>query len=226
MKKNNILFNLALLTVLSLSLALASCKPGTTTDADSQSDFSLALADTIIKQYNASRPEWDAALSTVGPVTILIKPDHIELQHIGENVFELMSYFILMGDKKHDLEGSFIERAEVIFLDRAILVNSLESRKTLHFYIETDSKPEYLKEIKGIKSYGGYGIGLRKITSGSQADQAPYCGCQSSTIPPANCKAGGVMNMTCATANEHGSCRVSCSGQTYACCDKGNTPPQ
>lgn len=226
MKKNNILFNLASMAALVMLLVVASCKSGSADTSDGQTDFSLAIADTVISQYNASRPEWDLALSTVGSVTIVLKEDHIELQHIGENAHELMSYFILTGDKKHDLEASAFGRAEVIYLDRAILVNSLERRRTLFFYIETDNRPEYLREIKGVETYGGYGIGLRKINYGSKADQPPYCGCQPSNIPPANCKSGGVMDMTCASANEHGSCRVSCSGQTYACCDKDSAPPQ
>lgn len=226
MRKNNILFNLTLITALFLLLVVTSCKSGTAEKSDGQTDFRLAIADTIIRQYNASRPEWDLALSTVGTVTIVLKEDHIELQHIGENAQELMSYFVLTGDKKHDLEASSFGRAEVIYLDRALMVNSLERRKTLFFYIETDNKPEYLKDIKGVEVYGGYGIGLRKINYGSKADQPPYCGCQSSSVPPANCKSGGVMDMTCASANEHGSCRVSCSGQTYACCDKDNPAQQ
>jgi hypothetical protein len=226
MKKNNILFTIAFIPALFLLSVMSSCTSGSADKADGQTDFRLAIADTIIQQYNALRPEWDLALSTVGNVTIVLNEDHIEIQHTGENAHELMSYFVLTGDNKHDLEASAFGRAEVIYLDRALIVNSLERRKTLFFHIETDNKPDYLKDIKGVKTYGGFGIGLRKINYGSQPDQPPYCGCQSANVPPANCKSGGVMDMTCASSNEHGSCRVSCSGQTYACCDKDNAQPQ
>jgi hypothetical protein len=226
MKNKNILFPLTLMTLLFLLTGLVACKSESKVESDGQTDFSLAIADSIVRHYNASRPEWDAALSTVGQVTIGLKEDHIELQHIGENVHEIMNYLLLTGDKKHKLEASVFGRAEVIYLDRAMLINSLERKQTLFFHIETDNTPEYVKDIKGIEVYGGYGLGLRKIAYGSQPDQAPYCGCQSSNVPPANCKSGGVMDMTCASSNEYGSCKVSCSGQTYACCDKENPQPQ
>ena len=226
MKTYKYSFNLSLCAIAALVLVLAACKSESAGKPDGQTDYRLTIADSIIAQYNAARPEWDAALSTVGQVTIVLHKDHIELQHIAENAQELMSYFLLTGDKKPELKEGVYGRAEVIYLDRTLIVNSLERRNTMYFYIETDNKANYLRDIKSVEVYGGYGLGLRKITYGSKADQPPFCGCQPSNVPPANCKSGGVMDMTCASSNEHGSCRVSCSGQTYACCDKVNTQPQ
>jgi hypothetical protein len=212
-------FGLPFLAILFLAYSMIGCKsePG----AEGPKDFHLVMADSIISQYNADRAEWDRTEMTIGDVEILVKENRIELRHLPESGNEFMAFFLQTENNKHGLEAGKLGRCEVIYMERNLLVNSLSSKRTLHFYLDKDPKPAFLKEIKGVKSYTGFGLGVRKIVHGSQPYQATYCACDQAATPPGNCKAGGVLDLKCATSNEFGSCRVTCTGQTYACCDRG-----
>jgi len=209
-----------LFTVIALYLpALYSCKPEK--PKDNTNELYLAHADSIIKMHNASLPEWEWATKTDGWVRIITKNNRIEIQHIPEQGTEIISYFLQHEEAKQKADTMIIHRVEVIFLGRGLLVNSLMKKETMYYYLESDKIPSLIKDIGNVKFFKGFGLGERKIIQGSQADQPPYCACDHSYTPPGNCKAGQNMELNCASANEYGSCRVICTGQTYACCDRG-----
>jgi hypothetical protein len=209
-----------LFTVIGLYLpALYSCKPEK--PKDNTNELYLAYPDSILNWHNASRPEWEWTAKTEGWVNIITRDKRIEIRHIPEQGSEIISYFLQHEGEKQNKDSVIIKRAEVIFLGRGLLVNSLMMKETIYFYLETDEIPSLIKDIGKVKSYKGFGLGERKITLGSQANMPPYCACDHSYTPPGNCKAGQNMELKCASANEFGSCRVTCTGQTYACCDRG-----
>ncbi|HEY3386208.1 MAG TPA: hypothetical protein VGK46_06850 [Saprospiraceae bacterium] len=195
-----------------------SCKQEPTHNAN---ELYLALADSIIKTHNASLQEWEWAIKTYGRVQIITKNNRIEIQHIPEQGTEIISYFLQNEVKSEKIDSVSINRAEVIFLGRGLLVNSLMKKETMYYHLETDEIPSLIKEIGKVKYVKGFGLGERKINLGSRADQPPYCACDHASTPPGNCKAGQKMELNCASANDFGSCKVTCIGQTYACCDRG-----
>lgn len=219
MNKHNILFSLWCLAIVSSITLINGCKsePGDT----GPKDHHLATADSIVSQYNAGRPDWDRTVKMEGNVIIKVKEGRVSIDLEADNASEFMNYFFQTEHKDHGLKTDSFGRAEVIYLERMLIVNSLSKKKTLVFSIDLNKEPSFLKDLNDPKMYYGYGIGLRKITKGSAPEKAPYCACDQSSTPPGNCKSGGVLSLNCATSNVDGSCRVTCSGQTYACCDRG-----
>lgn len=219
MNKHNILFSLWCLAIVSSITLINGCKsePGDT----GPKDHHLATADSIVSQYNAGRPDWDRTVKMEGNVNIKVKEGRVSIDLEADNASEFMNYFFQTEHKEHGLKTDSFGRAEVIYLERMLIVNSLSKKKTLVFSIDLNKEPSFLKDLNDPKMYYGYGIGLRKITKGSAPEKAPYCACDQSSTPPGNCKSGGVLSLNCATSNVDGSCRVTCSGQTYACCDRG-----
>ena len=112
-----------------------------------------------------------------------------------------------------------IENAEVFYLDRHLLVNSLVSKKTYLFSVTTDPIPDYLKGIEGVINVSGYGLGIRKFAIGVEGKEVPTCKCVPSGYPMGNCQTSELNAVYCVSANEAGSCKVTCGGQTFACCD-------
>jgi len=208
-----------LFTLIALCLpAFYGCKPEPTHNAN---DLYLAHADSIINSYNAPLAQWEWTAKTDGWVNIITKNKRIEIQHVPEMGNEIISYFLQNEEENDKIDSVTFKKAEVIFLKRGLLVNSLMKKETMYFYLETDEIPSLIKDIGKVKYFKGFGLGERKITLGSQANQPPYCACDHASTPPGNCKAGQNMEMNCASANEYGSCKVICTGQTYACCDRG-----
>lgn len=220
MLKSNMRFTFSILIVTLLICGFAACK--SETGSGEPADYHLTNADIILSQYNADRPEWDYAERTEGRVVILVRKNKIVIEHNPpDSVNEQRIFFLQTKEERADLEQVAFKKAEVLFLDKHLIVNALDVKKTLHFYVENEDKPAYLKDIKGLKSYAGYGLGLRKINLSGNRANVPFCACDHASTPPGNCKAGGVLDLKCASATEDGSCRVACSGQYYACCDRG-----
>ena len=206
-----------------LTQGFIGCKPepGKVTETETPKDLHFPLTDTIVNAFNAGRPSYDLAQKTVGNVEIVIKDDRIVLEHVADAANELYAYYLQVDKRESKLDPGKIGRCEVISTERQLIVNSLTSPRTMLFYVASDGLPWYAKEIKDLTSYGGYGLGLRKITLGSPADKAPYCKCVYPDTYAFHCNAGGSENINCATSNLDGSCRVSCNNKTYACCDMG-----
>jgi len=214
----NKICNLSALGILLLVSFLLNCKKESGTGEIK--DFHLAMADTILSQYNAERPNWDWSFRTEGKVNIRVKDSMISIEHNPDNGEELATYFLQTGKKDHHFKTGLFGLAEVIFLDRNLIVNSLETKKTLLFSIKVDPDPYYLKYLNNVKQYKGFGLGVRKTNRGGAWEKAPYCSCEPAGSLEDLCISGGPDALSCSTANLEGSCRVSCSGQTFACCDK------
>jgi hypothetical protein len=218
MNKRNSNFFLWYLGILCSASVTISCN---SESGGSNKDLHLAARDTIVRQYNADRPDWDQADWSEGKANMIVKEGRIVIEYEADNSTELAYYFFQTDDNDQGLKSDSLGRAEVIFMERNMVINSLQRKKTFLFTIDKGHEPAYLKELDGAKVYYGYGLGARKVIKGSPLENVPYCACDLASTPPGNCKAGGVLNLNCATANENGSCRVACSGQTYACCDRG-----
>ena len=196
------------------------CKPDPTKPVKTE-DLYIKNADSLLSRHNADMPQWDQASLTQGRLQLIVKEDRITISYVGFTATETVNYFLQTEKKKHKLEDEYVDRAEVLYLGRSLLVNSLVKKQTLYFHLDGEEMPDDIKAIGDVQSFSGYGLGVRKITQGIQPETVPYCACDNVATPPGNCKAGMNMDMTCAFANENGGCKVVCTGQYYACCDRG-----
>ena len=199
-------------------LAIGGCK--NEKSVPEPKDYHIQHPENILNAYNAGRPDWDMAIRSIGSVKIDVRDSVVILHHVPTFEPEVHYYFLQVKQKVTTVEPGYIEKAEIFYMDRNLLVNSLESKKTYLFSIESDPLPEYLKGIKGAISVEGFGIGVRKYFIGAEGGQVPFCYCVSPDFPTGNCKTGKEVGpVNCTSAIETGACRVSCGSQYFACCD-------
>jgi len=180
----------------------------------------LMVGDTILSHYNQGRAEWDRGVKEEGMVTITSTKNIINIAVAADSSFETNSYF-LQTDSTVTSSLSFpAGRAEIIYMDKHLIVNSLERKEVLYFKIKSDKKPAYLEQIKNMKEFAGYGLGLRSVSTGFAMESAPLCTCVL-TGTPAICTTGGdgAGLLSCGTGNNAGRCKIACSGASYACCN-------
>lgn len=213
MEKNRIL---SCVVCLLLGSLLFSCKSGT--GKGESKDYHLAIMDTISTQYNAQKEEWDRSVITVGKVNIIVMDSMVYIEHDPENGDQEVTYFIQTEKREGHIKPGLFGKAEVLFLDRNLIVNSLEKEKTYLFSIKVDTDPYYVKSLMNVKQYKGIGLGVRKVFKHSKSKNAPSCSCEIVGSQRSNCDTGGYESLSCSSTNEDGSCRISCSGQRYACC--------
>ena len=218
MKRDFDIIGICSFFLLVTAILFCGCK-GDKTSTETQ-DYHIKSPENILSQYNAGRPDWDSSVRTLGSVKITVSDTMILLEHMDQFDPQLVYYFLHTKEKAKGLKSGTIEKAEVFYLDRHLLVNSLESKQTYLFSVETDPVPDYLKGIEGVTAFTGYGLGARKITIGAEKGTIPFCGCMPADYPIGNCKSTEMNPLYCVSATEAGSCRVACSGQYYACCDR------
>jgi hypothetical protein len=201
-------------------LSMTNCKPEPPKPVKTE-DLYIKNPDSILSRHNEGRPEWDQATLTQGRVQLTVKEDRITISYVGVNATETVNYFLQTEKTAHKLKSDYMARAEVLYLGRSLVVNSLVKKQTLYFHLDGEKIPEDIEDIGDVQSFSGYGLGIRSITHGMQPETVPYCACDHASTPPGNCKAGMNMDMSCAFANDNGGCKVICTGQYYACCDRG-----
>ncbi len=165
-----------------------------------------------------ARPDWDKSEKTEGPVDIVVEDNVISITHDAYNSDAIVTYYFQSDKKVKKLKSGHIDIAEVMFLERNLIVNSVTNKNTLFFSVDADHTPEYLSDLKGVKTYIGYGLGARKIFKGKQSVDAFYCKCVPAGYPEGGCPTSNSLSIDCNSSNEHGSCRVFCTGQYFACC--------
>ena len=212
------IFSVYTVSIIMLALCFIQCKQEKTPTVPQ--DYHIKSPENILSQYNAGRPEWDWSQRTTGTVKIDVRDSIIIMEHFPLFEPEMVYYFLQTEHKAEGIEPGFMEKAEVFFLDRHLVVNSLESNKRYLFTIGTEPLPDYLKGIENATLITGYGIGAKKVTVGGGDSVVPICSCEFSGYPIGGCNATELNAVHCVSANDAGSCRVTCSGQTFACCDK------
>ena len=218
MKRESSIISIGSFILLTGIFLFVSCKQDKT--PSTPQDYHIKSPENILSQYNAGRPDWDWSVRTLGSVKITVSDTMILLEHLDQFDPQIVYYFLQTKEKAKGLKSGTIEKAEVFYLDRHLLVNSLESKQTYLFSVETDPVPDYLKGIEGVTAFTGYGLGVRKIIIGAEKGTIPFCGCMPASYPIGNCKSNEMNPIFCVSATEAGSCRVACSGQYYACCDR------
>ena len=198
-------------------LIFISCKDGQGTK--SNADFHLVNADSILSQYNAVRENWDWSYRVEGDVNITVKDSMISMEFVSGGGDQFITYFLQTSGKERRLKTGPFGKSEVLFLDRNLIINSLEREKTLFFSIGVDPEPGYLKSMHRVDHYKGIGLGVRMVNKTGANQNVPYCSCEPVGSPEDLCSSGGSGSLSCSTSNSEGSCRVSCSGQTFACCE-------
>ncbi|HZV70216.1 MAG TPA: hypothetical protein VFG10_11760 [Saprospiraceae bacterium] len=182
-------------------------------------DLHLVQADEIMSQYNAGRSAWDQGISLEGNVTITATKylTTIDIEPDSSNV--AYSFFLQTENNEANLLAVAPGRAELLYLDPHIIVNSLVTPGILYFKLESDKKPSYLEVLQNMKEYTGYGLGMRKVEKGHAMENSPFCSCITGDGKESNCSSGGEGALSCGTGNNAGTCKITCSGQTIACCD-------
>ncbi|MBK9982537.1 MAG: hypothetical protein IPP15_08940 [Saprospiraceae bacterium] len=211
MKKSILLFGFAFLMI---AISFSNCSNG----PGHSKDLHLMTADTILSQYNHGRPEWDRAIKEEGMVTITTTKDLITIDVVQDSSNESISYFLQTDSTVTSTLSVPAGRAEVLYLDKHLIVNSLDKKQVLYFKIKADKKPAYLDQIQNMQEYDGYGLGLRTVSRGFTLESAPLCTCILAGTA-ALCTSGGEGSLSCGTANNAGRCKVTCSGASHACCD-------
>ncbi len=211
MEKNILLYSFAFLMI---AFSFSNCSNG----PGHSKDLHLMTADTILSQYNHGRPEWDRAVKEEGMVTITTTKDLITIDLVQDSSNESISYFLQTDSTVTSTLSVPAGRAEVLYLDKHLIVNSLVTKQVLYFKIKTDKKPEYLNQIKDMQEFAGYGLGLRAVSRGFTLESAPLCSCILAGTGT-GCTSGGEGILSCGTGNNAGRCKVTCSGASYACCD-------
>jgi hypothetical protein len=183
-------------------------------------DYHMAVMDSISVAYNAQKEEWDRSIITVGNVNITVMDSMVYIEHDPENGDQEITYFLQTEKREGHVKPGLFGKAEVLFMDRNLIVNSLEKEKTYMFSIKVDPDPNYVKKIEDLKQYKGIGLGVRKVFKSSQTKNAPTCSCEIAGSQNVNCATGGSESLSCSSTNDDGSCRISCSGQRFACCGR------
>ncbi len=215
------IFSFSLLTwacILTIQL-LSGCKQEV--QQEIPKDLHFTLGDSLLSVFNADRPAYNLGEKTEGTVNIKIEDNRIVVEHLATGANELYTYFLQTDKREKKLKPGELGRCEVFFMERQLIINSLEHLNTILFYVDSDGQPSYVAANKRIQAFSGYGLGLRKITIGSPEDKAPYCKCVYPGTYAFHCNAGGTEQINCATSNVDGACRVSCNNKTYPCCDMG-----
>ncbi len=204
--------------IVMLTIAMSSCN--SESKDDGQQDYRLTASASILSEVNANRPNWNIAEKTEGPVDIIVEDSLISIRHDAYASEEIVTYYLQTDKKIKKLKSSRIEIAEVIYLEKSLIVNSITDKNTLFFSLNTVSSPDYLETMKGVKTYLGFGLAARKVTKGMLSVNAYYCDCVPAGYPEGGCPKSDALSLDCTASNEHGSCKVFCTGQTFACCGK------
>ncbi|MEO6131476.1 MAG: hypothetical protein ABIQ02_06485 [Saprospiraceae bacterium] len=185
----------------------------------SPKDLRMLNAGDILSQYNAGRPNWDWSAKLEGNVKIEATKNLITIHVEADSSGEIISYFLQMENNGDSLLSVPPGKAEVLYLDKHLVVNFLTTKKIVYFKIKSDKKPSYLESIENMSEYAGYGLGMRRVNKGNTLESAPFCSCIQAGSTEFTCPSGGEGALSCGVGNNVGSCKINCSGQTYACCD-------
>jgi hypothetical protein len=206
------------ITLCMLFLLSYACK--TDSGESGQSDYRLPNSAAILNEYNSERPDWDKSEKTEGPVDILVEDNLISITHDAYASSNIVTYYLQTDSKAKKLKSGHIEIAEVIYLEKSLIVNSVTDKNTMFFSVNSSLSPQYFKSTKGVKTFFGYGLGVRRVIKGMRSVDAYYCDCAPAGYPEGACPSSNSLSITCTASNEHGSCKVYCTGQTFACCGK------
>ncbi|MCF8244046.1 MAG: hypothetical protein K9J37_03010 [Saprospiraceae bacterium] len=138
-------------------------------------------------------------------------------------------HYILQSEKSLTLPKE-IGKAEVLFLRRSVVLNSLESKETILLTVDDESNlEETIKMIPFDLKLHGYGLARQqKSTSGAITSRALVnCGCcitgiassACTTNANSDCDAGGSGATSCSLSSGGDSCSVECGTGTACCWD-------
>jgi hypothetical protein len=190
------------------------CKQGM--NVSDNSDHHFMMADTMIAQYNRRHSEREWTKRFEGKVSITTDEKRIIVKPDPSKMNDTISYFLYTKTSQQFKQQTW-DNAELIYADRVLIVNSLESSQSLILSILGDSEPAYMNDLKNPTRVIGYGLGYRRVKN-NPPQTAPLCSCELNGTPEDNCTTGGEGKLSCSTGNPAGSCRISCESQYFPCC--------
>lgn len=216
--------------IASFSLFFAGCE----NSAKQEMDFSIPGASEIVKNYNEGKLEFEQGEYLRGSVKIKIHFENgggmVDFHLIGD---KSLHYILQIYEKGNIFEEAELEKAEIIFVRRSIVINSLTSPYRVFATVDKDEEIfEPLKSIDDI-THGISAIGIiREETTGDidlRKDRHCKCctyvhgeiwGCgggQGGVPTSGTCDSGGLGATNCSISGEGGSCSVACN-DSHACC--------
>ena len=183
-------------------------------------DYHLVQLDSIRSQFNSKREQKDWAALTRGRAKLLVTDELVSILYTPASKEENVVYFLQGATKDYGLKTDSLGLIEELFLERNLIINCLEENKTLLFSVRDERIPTYLQGFAPTKQYTGYGLGARKINKDGASGNVPWCKCEALGSPDSNCTLGGDGTHACGSGTPDGSCEISCSQSTFACCDE------
>src|SRR5689334_6081263 len=126
-------------------IPLMSCKQGM--GVTDNSDHHFMMADTMISQYNKRHSEREWTKKFEGKVKITSDEKRIIVTPDPSKMNDTISYFLYTKTSQQFKKQSW-DNAELIYADRVLIVNSLESSQSLILSILGDSEPAYMNDLK------------------------------------------------------------------------------
>ncbi len=202
--------------------------------------FSIHGADEAVTQFNQNRTAEYHADFLVAEVTI--KEATNNRIAIFINNAELAAPYFYLLQTKASIEGinQNIDRAEVLFFENHLIINSLEEDLKYIFKLSNEPLTPLATQLDFDYSYSGFGLGKYKGYAiademnnsastrfyGMIARPLPIgvaCECLDADdwddTPSPSCDAGGWGASSCSIEDDGESCSTSCGLGLYACCN-------
>lgn len=199
-------------------------------------DYSIPNANEMVQLFNKDKPDDWKGEYIKGPVEINIHKEDKGRTWIDFYLADDTSrlHFILQATDNNNIEETKLEQAEVIYVHRSMVINSLTSPYRVFATVDKEEKIfEPLKSIDNI-TYRPKAIGIIRQRGMNEIDfrAGLHCKCctwvngvmwgcdaiQGSGPTSGDCDAGGIDATSCSlTVLGIGSCNVSCA-TNGACC--------
>ncbi len=182
----------------------------------------------LLEDFNAGKFEHDKGEYLKGSVSIYPIEDGV-IDFYVNITDEKFIHYILQSEKPLTLQKK-IENAEVLFLRRSVIINSLDTKDVILVTVdEDDAIGNSILNIPFDTKLKGYGlIRQNKTLSGQITSRASVsCGCcitglsssACSTTASGDCDSGGSGASSCSLTSGGDSCSVQCSSGNACCWD-------
>lgn len=112
--------------------------------------------------------------------------------------------------------------AEILFLEDALIINSLDQHQLLYLSLSSVECPQTLTQLPSTSVLKGFGLGEFAVPEGVTTREAakPKCKCRDIGENAEDCTGGGENSTACSLGNEVSGphCSVRCEGFSFACC--------
>ena len=192
---------------------------------ENPTDFSIKQAKSLVDEFNLGKLEEYHGEYLMGSVKIYPIENQNKIDFFVTTNDKRYIHYILQMEAFSQLQDN-LENAEILFFNRFLVINSLDTDKRILVNIE-NNKYEPLQNIEFTMEIKGFGLARTEKTADgkltSRASVNCECcitgeGCGGSIEYPSECDSGGSAAVSCSLSSGGESCSVQCSGGYHACC--------